>query len=153
MARIVAVCRSKRKGTKKEDIGEGLLKINYGLVGDAHGDCNSHRQISLLAIESINKLCDPGLKVGPGDFAENLTTKGLDVTSLKIGGRMKVGEEVLLEITQLGKECRSPCAIYRKLGKCIMPEEGIFTRVLRGGVVRVGDRIKIEEVRKNARGG
>ena len=144
MARIIAVCRSDRKGTKKHNIEKGLLREDFGLVGDAHADCCTHRQVSLLAIESINKMRNLGLDVNPGDFAENLTTEGIDLMSLPVGARISVGERVILEITQIGKECHSGCAILRQVGKCIMPKEGVFSRVIRGGTVRVGDRVEIE---------
>jgi MOSC domain-containing protein YiiM len=143
MAKIVAVCISKRKRTKKQNINQGIVRTNYGLLGDAHSSNNTKRQISLLAIESINKLRKLGLKVQPGDFAENLTTKGINLLDLKIGDRLQIGEEVCLEVTQIGKECKTPCAIYHKVGKCIMPQEGVFAVVLQGGRVKVGDRIKV----------
>jgi len=143
MAKIIAVCRSKKKGTRKEDITEGVLRKEYGLVGDAHADCCTPRQVSLLAIESINKMRNLGFDVGPGDFAENLTTDGLELASVPIGTRISIGRDVLLEITQIGKECHSGCAIYRQIGKCIMPKEGIFAKVIRGGFVRAGDTIKV----------
>lgn len=142
MARIIAVCKSDKKGTKKKDVGEGLLKADFGLVGDAHADCCTHRQVSLLAIESIDKMRALGLQVNPGDFAENLTTEEIDLISLPIGTRVSVGKQTVLEITQIGKECHTGCAIYRQVGKCIMPEEGVFAKVIKGGPVRTGDQIK-----------
>jgi len=145
MAKIISVCRSKEKGTRKEAVVEGILKENYGLVGDAHADCCTRRQVSLLSTESINKMRSLGYDVGPGDFAENLTTQGLELASLPLGARIYIGKDVLLEITQIGKECHSGCAIYRRIGKCIMPKEGIFARVIHGGFVRAGDQISIEE--------
>ncbi|MFC1957984.1 MOSC domain-containing protein [Chloroflexota bacterium] len=145
MAKIIAVCKSKKKGTRKDSIKEGLIEQNHGLTGDAHADCLSHRQVSLMAIESINKMRSLGFDVGPGDFAENLTTEGIDLVSLPVGTEISVGEEVTLEITQIGKECHTKCAIYRQLGQCIMPEEGIFTRVIRGGPVRTGDQLRIRK--------
>lgn len=145
MAKIIAVCRSKEKGTKKKAMVEGILKENHGLIGDAHADCCTHRQVSLLAIESINKMRNLGFDIGPGDFAENLTIEDLELFSLSAGTRISVGKNVLLEITQIGKECHSGCAIYRQIGKCIMPKEGIFARVIRGGFVRTGDEIRIEK--------
>jgi len=145
MAKIIAVCSSKEKGTKKEAVVEGILKEDYGLVGDAHADCCTHRQVSLLTMEGINKMRGLGFEVGPGDFAENLTTQGLELASLPVGTRIPIGKDVLLEITQIGKECHSGCAIYRQIGKCIMPKEGIFARVIRGGFVRAGDQVRIEK--------
>ena len=145
MARIVAVCKSEEKGTRKEAVAEGLFKEGYGLIGDAHADSSTHRQVSLLAMESINKMSEMGFDLGPGDFAENLTTEGLEVASLPVGTQISIGEDILLEVTQIGKECHSGCAIYRQIGKCIMPKEGVFARVLRGGSVRVGDQILAEK--------
>ena len=131
------------KGTKKEVVNEGALKEDFGLIDDAHADCCSHRQVSLLAIESIKKMQSRGFDVGPGDFAENLTTEGIDLVSLPINTRVSIGEEVILEITQIGKECHTGCAIYRQIGKCVMPKEGVFARVINGGPVRTGDQVDI----------
>jgi MOSC domain-containing protein YiiM len=145
MGKILAVCISEQKKTKKKDIKESLiLKSNGGLENDAHADPDSHRQVSLLALESIEKMRKQGLDVNAGDFAENLTTHGIDLKILEIGTLLGVGEEVLLEITQIGKECHTPCAIYHQVGNCVMPTEGIFCRVLESGTVRVGDGIKIK---------
>lgn len=143
MAKIIAVSSSKEKGTKKEATVGAILKEGYGLVGDAHADCCTHRQVSLLPTESINKMRSLGFDVGPGDFAENLTTQGLELASLPLGTRISIGEDVELEITQIGKECHSGCAIYRQIGKCIMPKEGIFAQVIRGGFVKAGDQMRI----------
>jgi MOSC domain-containing protein YiiM len=145
MAKIIAVCRSEKKGTKKQAIEEGYLHQDYGLADDAHADCSTHRQVSLLAIESINKMRSLGFDLGPGDFAENLTTEGIDLVSIPIGTKLSVGQDIILEMTQIGKECHAACAIRRQVGKCIMPEEGVFTRVIRGGLVRAGDQIRIGE--------
>jgi len=143
MAKIIAVCKSEKKGTRKEDITEGSLKEDYGLVGDAHADCCTHRQVSLLAIESINRMRSLGFDVNPGDFAENLTTQGVDLVSLPIGTRIAIEKDVLLEVTQIGKECHSGCAVFQQIGKCIMPKEGVFARVIRGGLVKAGDQISV----------
>ena len=145
-AEIIAVCKSKKKGTKKEPGEQGLLKEDYGLIGDAHADCCTHRQVSLLARESIGKMHNLGFDVGPGDFAENLTTEGIDLISLPLGTRMLIGEKVILEVTQIGKDCHIGCAIYRQMGKCIMPKEGIFAKVIRGGFVRTGDHVKLLKI-------
>ena len=142
VARIIAVCKSKKKGTKKEAIAEGTLKGGYGLEGDAHADCSTHRQVSLLAIESVNKMRQLGFDVGPGDFAENLTCQGIDLASLPVGTQLSIGKEIILEITQIGKDCHTRCAIYRQIGECIMPQEGVFAEVIRGGLVRAGDEIR-----------
>ena len=143
MGKIIAVCRSKDKGTPKEDVGEGLFKEEYGLVGDAHADCCTHRQVSLLAIESIDKMRRRGFDVGPGAFAENLTTERIDLVALPVGTRLTVGQGVVLEVTQIGKDCHTKCAIYRQIGKCVMPKEGVFARVVKGGVVKAGDELVI----------
>lgn len=143
MAKITAVCKSKRKGTKKKIVAEGIFKEEYGLVGDAHAASDTHRQVSLLAIESIAKMHNLGLDLGPGDFAENLTTEGIELVSLPIGTQLSVGEGIILEVTQIGKECHTRCAIYHQVGKCIMPEEGVFVRVIRGGLVTAGDPIEV----------
>ena len=145
MAKIIAVCKSKEKGTKKEIVAEGVLKADYGLIGDAHADGGTQRQVSLLAVESINKMRGLGFNVGPGDFAENLTCEGMDLVSLPVGTRLSIGKESILELTQIGKECHAGCAIFRQTGKCIMPKEGIFTRVVRGGLVKSGDEVKAQE--------
>ncbi len=125
-----AVCKSKKKGTKKEAIAEGLLKEDYGLMGDAHADYRTNRQVSLLAVESINKMRSLGLNLSLGDFAENITTKGVDLLHLPIGTKIFVGDEVIPEVTQIGKECHGGCAIYRQIGKCIMPKEGVFANLV-----------------------
>lgn len=142
MGKILAVCISEHKGERKKNIGQGVLIENHGLEGDAHaGDW--HRQVSLLAIESIKKMQEKGLDVGPGDFAENLTTEGIDLVSLPIGTKLKIGEQAVGEVTQIGKECHSRCAIYYQSGDCVMPREGIFIRVLQGGPVKVNDSIEV----------
>ena len=145
MAKIVAVCRSEKKGTRKENIGCGLFKGGLGLIDDAHSDWHTHRQVSLLAMESINKMQAMGFDLVPGDLAENLTTEGLDLVVLPIGTRLVVGEEVVLEVTQIGKECHTGCAIFKQVGKCIMPKEGIFAKVIRGGEIKQGDSIHVVE--------
>ncbi len=146
MASVVAVCKSKKKGTKKEAVAEGLFKEDYGLIGDAHADCQTNRQVSLLAIESIEKMRSRGLNLSPGDFGENITTEGVDLIHLPIGTKIFVGEEVILEVTQIGKECHTACAIRRQVGECIMPEEGVFAQVAQGGLVKPEDRVKIGEM-------
>ena len=143
MASVLAVCSSNKKGIKKDVVAKSVLKEEYGLVGDAHADCCTHRQVSLLAIESIAKMRGLGFNVNPGDFAENLTTEGIDLVFLPVGTRLSVGKRIVLEITQIGKECHTGCAIFRQVGKCIMPKEGVFARVIRGGLVRTGDTIKV----------
>jgi MOSC domain-containing protein YiiM len=148
MARIVAVSTSEKKGMRKTNTAEVFLEEESGLRGDAHAG-PGHRQVSLLAIESIKKMQKFGLTVGPGDFAENLTTEGMELLSLPVGTILCVGEAVLLEVTQIGKECHARCAIYYQAGDCVMPKEGIFARVLRGGRVAPGDEIKkLDSARK-----
>jgi MOSC domain-containing protein YiiM len=139
--KIVAVCTSEKTGTRKANVGSALVKINWGIEGDAHAG-EWHRQVSLLAMESIDKMRAQGLEVGPGDFAENITTEGLVLYELPIGTRMKMGE-TLAEVTQIGKVCHDRCAIYEQAGDCVMPREGIFVRILQGGQVNVGDEIEI----------
>lgn len=142
MAKIIAVCKSEKKGCRKKASDEGTLKEDYGLIGDAHAEFGNHRQLSLLAIESIEKIRKLGADVGPGDFAENLTTEGIELFTLPIGTRFSVGDEIILELTQIGKECHDRCAIFKQVGTCVMPLEGVFTRIISSGVVRVGDEIK-----------
>jgi|TARA_B100000315_G_C14338582_1_gene478549 MOSC domain-containing protein YiiM len=143
MAKIIAVCVSEKKGEKKKTIKEGVLKEEYGLIGDAHADSSWHRQVSMLSQSSVDKMQALGVDVGPGDFAENLTIEGMDLFSLPIGTRFSVGHDIILEMTQIGKECHDHCAIYQQVGTCIMPTEGIFTRVIKGGKVKSGDELKI----------
>jgi len=141
-AKIISVNVSEATGVRKNDVGNCLLIEGRGLEGDAHaGDW--HRQVSLLAAESVDKMRDKGLDVGPGDFGENLTTQGIELVTLPVGTRIKVGEGVLLEVSQIGKECTEPCAIYYQAGDCVMPREGIFAVVVDGGRVSVGDDIVV----------
>ena len=137
--KIVAVCTSANKGERKKDVGSGRLVVGQGLEGDAHAGF-MHRQVSLLAIESINKMRAQGLDVHPGDFAENLTTEGIELTALPVGTRLQVGD-ALLEVSQIGKECHTRCAIYYQAGDCVMPREGIFAVVVGAGNVANGDSI------------
>jgi MOSC domain-containing protein YiiM len=144
LASVIAVCRSEKKGTKKLDIIRGTLKEGFGLLGDAHADSGWHRQVSLLAVESIQKMRELGYDVKPGDFAENITCQGIELPSLPIGTRINVGKNVILEISQIGKECHTGCAVFKQTGKCIMPTEGVFARVIKGGDVAAGDDIHIQ---------
>jgi len=142
VGKIVAINISEKKGVIKHTIEKGFLKANYGLDGDAHGG-SWHRQVSLLAIESINKMESLGIKaLKPGSFAENLTTEGIVLYELKIGTKIKIGE-VILEITQIGKECHKGCEIRNLVGDCVMPREGVFARVLNEGWVKAGDSIEV----------
>jgi MOSC domain-containing protein YiiM len=140
--KIVAINTSSAKGTRKKNVGQSRLIPDFGIQEDAHaGDW--HRQVSLLASESIDKMVQLGLKVGPGDFAENITTQGLNLLSLPIGTRFRMGAQALLEVTQIGKVCHTRCAIFYQAGDCVMPKEGIFARVLEGGEIQVGDEILV----------
>ena len=140
-AQIVAVCISESKGERKTPVDAVELRPEHGLVGDAHAG-EWHRQVSLLASESIKKMQDMGLDVDSGDFAENLTTKGIELFTLPVGTRLQVGT-TLLEVTQIGKECHTRCNIYHQAGDCVMPKEGIFARVIEGGSVQAGDSVDI----------
>ena len=137
---IKAISISKEKGIRKNNVDSAELKDDFGIVGDAHAG-TKNRQVSLLAIESIEKMRAKGLKVKPGDFAENITTEGIDLLGLKLGDKLKIGTNVLLEVTQIGKECHARCNIYYQAGDCVMPKEGIFVKVLEGAEIKVGDRI------------
>jgi len=144
MGKIVAVCSSESKGVRKSDRGRGLLVANFGLQGDAHADGRWHRQVSLLALESIEKMRALGLDVGPGDFAENITTTGLQLHTMPPGTRLRLGAEAVGEISQIGKECHSRCAIYEQAGDCVMPREGVFIKVLQGGEIKNGDPLTVD---------
>lgn len=143
MAEVVSVNISEKKGTVKHEVDEIRLKINYGIVGDAHAG-NWHRQISLLAEESIDTMRGNGIELVNGIFAENINTVGIDLKNLLVGTWLKVGETVI-EVTQIGKECHNDCEIKKKVGKCVMPTEGIFAIVIKEGIVRKGDIIEILE--------
>ncbi len=145
MSKVIAVCLSENTGTRKEVVDEVTLREEFGVVGDAHASGSWHRQVSLLAIESIDKMRKMGYEVNPGDFAENLTTEGIELFTLPVGTVLSVGDEVTLEVTQIGKDCHTGCAIFQRLGKCVMPKEGIFARVIRGGAVRASNEITIGE--------
>jgi MOSC domain-containing protein YiiM len=140
--KIVSLAISKKKGTPKKLIDHTVIRLDHGLEGDAHAG-PWHRQVSLLATESIDKARKQGLDVTFGDFAENIATQGVDLVNLGIGTRLKLGATVILEISQIGKECHNKCAIYYKAGDCIMPREGVFARVVEGGEIRCEDIIEI----------
>lgn len=142
MGSVIAVCISERKGVRKKEVPEITVKREHGIVGDVHAG-NWHRQISLLADESIETMRKLGLTLTPGAFAENIVTAGLDLKTLPVGTRLRVGE-TLLEVTQIGKECHNDCAIKKATGKCVMPTEGIFATVVEEGVIRPGDAITVE---------
>jgi len=138
--RVKAVSVSRTKGVKKTNVYQVRLRAHHGIEHDAHAG-PWHRQVSLLAMESISKIRAKGLEVNPGDFAENITTEGITLHTLQVGTRLQVGDAIQVEVTQIGKECHNRCAIYDAVGDCVMPREGIFVRVLKGGVVRPGDAI------------
>jgi len=140
--KVLAVNISEKKGTRKKNINSCLIVKGSGLKDDAHAG-PWHRQVSLLANESIEKMKAMGLKVGYGDFAENITTQGVDLVHLPVGTEIRIGERVLLKVTQIGKECHERCAIYYQAGDCVMPKEGIFAEVVSEGKIEVGDEIII----------
>lgn len=143
--KVVAVCISEERGTSKHAVASGTLVREWGLKGDAHaGDW--HRQVSLLAAESIEKMRALGVDVEPGSFAENIVTEGVELVSLPIGTRMRIGE-ALVEVTQIGKVCHDRCAIFEQVGDCIMPREGIFVRVLEEATISVGEPIQVVKER------
>lgn len=142
MSKIIAVSTSPRKGEKKNNVEEIQLVIDHGVEQDAHaGDW--HRQVSLLDMQSIQKIRDRGLDVQPGHFAENITTEGIRLWELPVGTKLQAGDEVHLEVTQIGKECHNRCAIFHQVGDCVMPKEGIFAKVLKGGTLRPNDKITV----------
>lgn len=149
-AQLTSVNISDKTGVPKTPIPRGFCRFDFGLEGDAHAG-PWHRQVSLLAEESIAKMRALGLEVGPGSFGENLDTRGIDLVALPIGTRLAVGEAVL-EVTQIGKECHDRCAIYYQAGDCIMPREGIFTKVLRAGLLEPGMSIAIENAEDSSIG-
>jgi len=140
--KILAVCLSEQKGTPKTSVGRARLVENHGLEGDAHAG-EGHRQVSLLPCEQIELFREKGAEVADGDFGENLVVRGIDFKSLPLGALLECGE-ALLEMTMIGKECHSPCHIGQRMGDCIMPREGVFARVLRGGLVRAGDEVTVQ---------
>ena len=142
--KIVSIAISKKKGTRKTPVEEAFISKDHGLEGDAHAG-KWHRQVSFLSSESIESANKQGLDVTFGDFAENIATTGIDWKTIPVGTHVRLGKSVLVEITQIGKECHNKCAIYYKAGDCIMPREGVFARVLKEGKIRRGDEVHIEE--------
>ena len=142
---VVAVSISDRKGEVKHNVPAARLVVEHGLKGDVHAE-GGKRQVSLLALESINKMRAAGAEVNPGDFAENITTQGLAVDKLPVGTHFRIGKDAELIITQIGKACHHGCAIRELVGDCVMPREGVFARVDKGGVVRPGDLIEVLNV-------
>ena len=143
MASVVAVSVSEKKGMRKKNVPSAEAVRDFGLAGDAHASGEWHRQVSLLAIESIQKMRDKGLDVGPGDFAENITTTGIDLVSLPVGTKLRIGASTIGEVSQIGKECHDRCAIYYQAGDCVMPREGIFITIIEGGSIAPGDEVVI----------
>lgn len=140
--KIVSLALSKHKGTRKECVDEVVLVPEHGVEGDAHAG-PWHRQVSFLAMESIEKAKAAGLSVGFGDFAENIATEGIDWPKIPVGTRFRLGDSVLVEITQIGKECHKKCAIFYQAGDCIMPREGVFGKVIEGGAIHCGDPVRM----------
>ena len=138
---VIAVCLSEKKGIQKHEVPEIRLVFGHGINGDAHAG-NWHRQVSLLADESVNKMRVLGWSLAPGAFAENILTKGIELKTLPVGTQLRIGK-TLLCVSQIGKECHNDCAIKQTTGKCVMPTEGIFAIVLRGGTVRPGDEVEV----------
>ncbi len=139
--KIRAICISEKRGTAKTEVSKATLKANFGIEGDAHGG-NWHRQVSLLGFEKIENFRAKGANVDFGAFGENIVVEGFDLRTLPVGTRFQIGD-ALLELTQIGKECHSHCAIYQSVGDCIMPREGVFTKVLVGGDIKVGDQVTL----------
>lgn len=139
---VKAVSISKDRGTQKDNVPAAELKVGFGIVGDAHAG-NWHRQVSLLAEKSIEKMRAKGANVSAGDFAENITTEGIDLAALAIGSKLRLGTDAEVEITQFGKECHSGCEIFQQVGDCIMPREGVFAKVIKPGRIKPGDTIEI----------
>lgn len=140
--KIIAISKSEKKGQKKHNIESANLIVDHGMEGDAHAG-NWHRQISLLGIASIEHMKAQRADVKPGDFAENITVEGLVLYEIPVGTKVKIGDEAILEITQIGKECHQGCAIMQQVGSCIMPTQGIFAKVLHNGTIRVGDEVQL----------
>lgn len=146
---LKAISISSRKGIQKTNVGIAHIVENFGILGDAHAG-KWHRQISILAMESIEKMKNAGLEnLKPGDFAENLTTEFLSLPDINIGSKIRIGKSVLLEVTQIGKECHNRCAIFKAVGDCVMPREGIFAKVLFGGTIKVNDIIEVIGIKQN----
>lgn len=142
-AKVISINVSDKKGVRKKSVDSVNIITEHGIEGDAHASGKWHRQVSLLAIESIEKMRAKGLTVGPGDFAENLTTEGIDLVSLPVGTRLLMGQGIEAEVSQIGKLCHAHCEIHRLAGDCVMPREGIFIKVIKGGTLKTGDSIEV----------
>lgn len=144
MGKVTAISIADKRGVKKKNVDHAELRENYGIIGDGHaGDW--HRQVSLLTEESMDTVREKGLNVRPGDFAENICVKGVNLLDASIGTKIRIGEHALLEVSQIGKECHTRCHIYYQTGDCIMPREGIFARVLKGGAIKPMDQVWLVE--------
>ena len=141
MGKVLGICISEKRGTQKHEVQEANIVEGWGIEGDAHGG-NWHRQISLLSFEKIEAFRQKGADVDFGAFGENLIVEGYDLRTLPLGSRLRIGD-ALLELTQIGKECHSHCEIFKKMGECIMPREGVFTKVLHGGHIKTGDEVEL----------
>lgn len=143
--KVVSINISDKKSVRKKPIKEASIKTNFGIEGDAHASSIWHRQVSLLALESIKKMQAMGFKVNPGDFAENITTEGIDLLKLPVGTKITIGDNVEAEVSQIGKKCHTRCEIYNQAGTCVMPKEGIFVKIIKGGKIKEGDNIIVNE--------
>ena len=139
--KVIAVCTSPEKGTQKKNVGQALFVEDFGIQGDAHAR-KWHRQVSLLSYDKIREFRERGAEVEDGAFGENLVVEGIDFRTIPVGTRLQCGE-VVLEMTQIGKECHHGCQIFQKMGECIMPREGVFARVVHGGVIKMGDVMQV----------
>lgn len=141
MGKVMGICISEKRGTQKKEVGEANIVEGWGIEGDAHGG-NWHRQVSLLSFEKIEAFRKKGAEVDFGAFGENLIVEGYDLRTLPLGSRFRI-QDAELELTQIGKECHSHCEIYKKMGECIMPREGVFTKVIHGGRIKNGDAVEL----------
>ncbi|MGL5245051.1 MAG: MOSC domain-containing protein [Sarcina sp.] len=148
MGKIREICISEKKGTQKKAVGQALLVEEHGIEGDAHAG-KWHRQVSLLSYEKVKAFNEKGANVGDGAFGENLIVEGIDLAKLPVGTILTINDEIMLEVTQIGKQCHHHCQIYHKVGDCIMPREGIFTRVIKGGYVKAGYEIEVLKISNN----
>ena len=147
MGKVIGICISEKRGTQKTKIKEANLIKDWGIEGDAHAG-KWHRQVSLLSYEKIEEFRKKGAKIDLGAFGENLIVEGYDFSALPVGTRFVIGD-VILELTQIGKECHNHCEIYKKMGSCIMPTEGVFTEVIRGGRIKTGDMVEMQKPNPN----
>ena len=143
MAIFAAICSSEKKGTQKHLVPEAELKVDWGIVGDAHAG-NWHRQVSLLSRSSVERMQEKlsSYRLKPGDFAENILVDGVEVKALPIGQKLRLGAQAVVEVTQIGKECHHDCVIRQRAGDCVMPREGVFIKIIHPGVIRVGDTVE-----------